>query len=139
MYFNRPLEYVRLEAERGHLWVHRKWGEDLNRVVRYVGEHTGDSDPILVIPAEAYVYFLSMRKNPTKHLAFHKGELTPAKQLEAIKSLEEKKPKLVIFGGIFKLEFIEYYTSILSYIYDHYQLAEKIGKYEVYARKPYGH
>jgi hypothetical protein len=138
MYLNSPSDYSWLRTGRGHILVHKEWGDDLNRVVRYTAENTGDSDYIFVIPAEAYIYFLSRRKNPTKYDSYHKGELTLIKQTEAIKNLEEKKPKLVIFGGIFRLEFIEYYKLILSCIYDHYQLAEKIGKYEVYRLRASG-
>jgi hypothetical protein len=135
MYLNSPSDYSWLQTKRGQILVHRKWADDLNRVVRFTVENTGDSDYIFVIPAEAYIYFLSRRKNPTKNESYHKGELTLIKQAEAVKNLEEKQPKLVIFGGIFKLEFIEHYKLILSYIYDHYQLTEKIGKYEVYTLK----
>ena len=137
MYLNNPSDYSWLQSERGHILIHKEWADDLNSVVRYVVENTGDSDYIFVIPAEAYIYFLSGRKNPTKNDSYHKGELILKKQVEAIKNLEEKKPRIVIFGGIFKLEFIEYYKLILSYIYDNYQLTQKIGKYEVYTLKAY--
>ena len=73
--------------------VHKEWGDDLNRVVRYVAENTGDSDYIFVIPAEAYIYFLSRRKNPTKDEFYHKCQVILVKQLEAIKSLERKETK----------------------------------------------
>jgi len=138
MYFNGPSDYSWLQTERGHILVHKKWVDDLNRVVRYVSENTGDSDYIFVIPAEAYIYFLSRRNNPTKNEAYHKGELILVKQLEVIKNLEEKKPRLIIFGGNFEVEFTEYYKAILLYIYDKYQLKEKIGKYEVYTLKVHG-
>jgi len=138
MYLNSPSDYSWLRTKRGHILVHKEWGDDLNRVVRYTVENTGDSDYIFVIPAEAYIYFLSRRNNPTKYDSYHRGELILIKQAEAIKSLEEKKPKLVIFGGIFRLEFIEYYKLILSYIHDNYQLTEKIGKYDVYTLKTFG-
>jgi hypothetical protein len=138
MYFHRPSDYGWLQPERGHILMHKKWVDDLNGVVKYAVGRTEDSDYIFVIPAEAYIYFLSRRKNPTKNDSYHKGELILVKQAEAIKNLEEKKPKLIIFGGIYKLEFSEYYKLILSYIYDNYQLTEKIGRYEVYTPRAYG-
>ena len=138
MYFNSPSDYGWLQTERGHILAHKKWVDDLNRVARYVAENTGDSDYIFVIPAEPYIYFLSRRKNPTKNLAYHQGEVILVKQLEAIKHLEEKKPSLVVSGGIFKSGDSEFYKVMFSYIYDHYQLTEKIGKYEVYTLKAYG-
>jgi hypothetical protein len=138
MYFNRPSDYSWLQPERGQIVVHKGWGDDLNRVVRYISKNTGGSDYIFVIPAEAYIYFLSGRNNPTRNESYHKGELILVKQLEVIKNLEEKKPKLIIIGGIFKDEFAEYYKAILLYIYDKYQLKELIGKYEVYTLKTHG-
>jgi hypothetical protein len=137
MYLSNPSDYSWLESERGRILMHKTWADDLNRVVRYVVENTGESDYIFVIPAEAYIYFLSKRKNPTKNDSYHKGELILIKEVEAVENLEEKKPKLVIFGGIFKSEFMEYYKLILSYIYENYQLTQKIGKYEVYTLKAY--
>ena len=138
MYLNSPSDYSWLQAERGRILVHKEWGDDLNRVVRYTIENTGDSDYIFVIPAEAYIYFLSKRKNPSKNDSYHKGELILIKQAETIMNLQEKKPKIVVFGGIFRQEFIESYQLILSYIYDNYQLTEKVGKYDVYTLKAFG-
>ncbi len=135
MYFGRRSDYVWLEPGRGCILVHRKWGDDLNRVVRYVSENTKDGDYIFVTPDEPYIYFLSKRNNPTKYESYYKGEVILEKQLEVIKNLEEKKPRLVIFGRNFKADFPENYKGILIYIYDKYQRKEVIGKYEVYILK----
>ena len=137
MYLNNPSDYSWLGTERGQILVHKRWADDLNAVVRYAREKTKHSDYIFVIPAEPYIYFLSRRRNPTPNGSYHKGEVIWAKQFEVIKNLEGKKPRLVIFGGNFRSEFIEYYKGMLTYIYNSYQLTERIGKYEVYTPKAY--
>lgn len=67
--------YRVIDQERGDVLVESSLAEELSKVDLYLRNHTSPSEKILVLPAEALIYFLSDRGSATRYIYFHPGYL----------------------------------------------------------------
>jgi hypothetical protein len=113
--------------------------EEARRVEEIVGRLTreaGPSDPVLVVPWAAGLYFLADRRNPTRVDIFYDG--AEAAYPCTIVALDEAQPPVVIYGYVWDIDakhFRDYARPLDDYIRRNYAIEATLPGYEVWRRR----
>jgi len=107
----------------------------IDKVSRYLVDHTAPDDPIFVVPWAAGFYFLADRPNPTRtdFMLFEDPESYPC----VLSRLEQRPPKYVIYGYTWDVDgrhFRDYGRPLDEYIRTRYAIEAGVDGYEVWRR-----
>ncbi len=115
------------------LWVDPLEIEIYRPVVQRIQELTGPDDPIIALPYNNEVYFLSNRRNATGviYLQDDLQDWTDVKQM--LRVLKERPPKLIV-------DMYEHVTrhnaktdELLAYVKENYKSVERVGLFDIYS------
>ncbi len=118
---------------------------DLRATVRRIQEMTDDDDYIFDFTNQGSLYFLADRRSPWP---YHQVVFaaTPAMNRELVETLENKKPKLVVFESqgpiatylseIDNISNARRHPEVLAYLEKNYQFASEVAGTKLYLRNP---
>jgi hypothetical protein len=89
--------YVPFGLERAAVLVHEPVAEDLRDAVAYVQQGTPPGEPFFAYPVDPLANVLTDRPNPTRFDHFLPGALTPENMHEVIASLEQARPRYILW------------------------------------------
>ena len=136
--------YSKIDQYRGDVLVPDTLAGELAGVSSYIRDHTKPSEKILVLPAEAIIYFLSDRGAATRYVYFHPGYL----DIEGIDGipyvlqiLDTGSVRFIVVRDTGELSFgYRYFSSdpefmdLTGYVKNHYSPAARFGRYAVLQR-----
>lgn len=107
----------------------------IDKVTRYIADHTTPDEPVFVVPWAAGFYFLADRSNPTRtdFILFEDPESYPC----VLSKLDEHPPKYVIYGYTWDVDgehFRDYARPLDEYIRTRYAIEAGVDGYEVWRR-----
>jgi hypothetical protein len=110
-----------------------KW---ISEVVKRIKLYSKIGDPILALPLNPIFYFLTDRVNPTPYEWVLPGMLDEDKELEMVKTLKAKPPKVVIYvdiaiDGNEERRLKNYAPHIYKYLVKNYAFQEMIGLFQI--------
>lgn len=131
------LAYASLDLPRAPVDVPELWAADLRDTVAYIDVHTSPGDPILAYPVNPIFNFLADRPNPTRFDHFIPGTLTDDDFHKVIASIEQARPRYLIWDH---LNVLLYATDPINrplsdYIFTCYREVQAYNRYLVMERR----
>ena len=110
-----------------------KW---ISEVVKRIKLYSKTGDPVLALPLNPIFYFLTDRVNPTPYEWVLPGMLDEDKELQMVKTLKAKPPKVVIYvdiaiDGNEERRLKNYAPHIYKYLVENYAFQEMIGLFQI--------
>jgi len=107
----------------------------INRVVRWVREHTGPGESVLFLPNNGAYYYLTDRPNPIRFVMGHQM-VTEAHRQESLARLQAAPPAYVVWDeGAVRVDALEdeavFGAELLAWIRSEYEPETSIGKVEI--------
>lgn len=112
--------------------------DDLQRTVAFVTAHSGGSATLLGFPNLHLLNFLAGRHVPGRYGAFHPGWPDHLLEAETVSALEVRRTPLIVTTTdveVFEAHAPLYYFLLRYYVRRHYELAARIGPYDILQRR----
>jgi 4-amino-4-deoxy-L-arabinose transferase-like glycosyltransferase len=115
-----------LAAERGRLWTDRMVGQPIAAAIQFAAARTQPGDYVLSLPQGSIINFLSDRRNPLKEEIIVPGFLTPDREAEAIRRVQERRVGLILVANHLTPEYrdmafgFHYNQAFMRWIEAHY-------------------
>ncbi|MGA3082448.1 MAG: hypothetical protein ABSD44_13930, partial [Terracidiphilus sp.] len=111
----------------------------------FLNAHATEGEDIFVYPYRPMYYFLSSTSNPTRYSLLMYSYNTDSQFYDAIRSLEERKPRYVVWDVSFETKARDYFPTsdrrgtadliIEPYLESHYHLVTENDGYRIMERK----
>jgi hypothetical protein len=107
----------------------------INRVTRWIREHTGPEDAVLFLPNDGAYYYLTDRPNPIRFVMGHQM-VTEAHRQDSLARLRAAPPAYVVWdGGALRVDGLPdekvLGAELLAWIRAHYERELRIGRVEI--------
>lgn len=116
------------EIKRAGIFVHKSTGGAIQKINKFLSEHTKPEDCVYFFPNAPMYYFLFDRKNPTR-FALSYMAISTQQRLEAVRDLEKNKPEYVVYNlNTWRVDDIPesiQVPEIVSYIHRKYKIMHK--------------
>jgi hypothetical protein len=102
-----------------------------------VDRHSAPGEPILAVPAEPELFFMSGRSNPLRYSYLSFGILDDEAVAETLRTLERTRPRIVFHVPVLPYN-SEYTDMIMDWVRENYVHVQSVREFEVYLPAPAG-
>lgn len=117
----------RVETPYGTFYAPVATGQVIRQAIQFIAANTKPNDPVAVLPEGSDLTFLAGRAHPLRHQILVPGLMSPADELEAIRTLEKHRVEYILIVNRPMREFglnsfgEDYYLQLGGWISDHYR------------------